>query len=86
LNNTIQIKEYKFKGSLKRIISADLTYSNYTSPVPIVVFAHGFKGFKDWGAWSLAAGIFASKGLPFFLNSTFLITVQALIICLNLLI
>lgn len=66
MNNTIQIKEYKFKGSLKRIITADITYSNYTSPVPIVVFAHGFKGFKDWGAWSLAAEIFASKDLPFF--------------------
>jgi pimeloyl-ACP methyl ester carboxylesterase len=66
LNDLIQKKEYKFKGSLKRIISADLTYSKYNNSVPIVVFVHGFMGFKDWGAWPLAAEIFAIKGLPFF--------------------
>ena len=62
VNNT----EYKFKGSEKHLITADLTYSNYKEPVPICVFAHGFKGFKDWGAWPLAAEIFAIKNLPFF--------------------
>ena len=66
MNELIKKKEYKFKGSLKRIISADLTYAHYNQSVPGVVFAHGFKGSKDWGAWPLAAEIFASKGLPFF--------------------
>lgn len=66
MQSPIQQKEYKFKGSDKRLITADLTYAKYQDEVPIVVFAHGFKGFKDWGAWPLAAEIFAIKGLPFF--------------------
>lgn len=58
--------DFKFKGSTGKLITADLTYSIYPESVPIAVFAHGFKGFKDWGAWPLAAEIFASKRLPFF--------------------
>lgn len=58
--------DFKFKGSAGKLITADLAYTTYPESVPIVVFAHGFKGFKDWGAWPLAAEIFASKRLPFF--------------------
>jgi len=32
---------------------------------PIVVFAHGFKGFKDWGHWGLIAKAFARAGFIF---------------------
>lgn len=35
-------------------------------PKPIVVFAHGFKGFKDWGIWDLIAQHFAKAGFAFF--------------------
>lgn len=62
----IDSKSYKFKGANDRLITADLTYSKYEGSVPICVFVHGFKGFKDWGAWPLAAQIFAVKGIPFF--------------------
>ncbi|PCJ81454.1 MAG: alpha/beta hydrolase [Bacteroidetes bacterium] len=31
----------------------------------IVVFAHGYKGFKDWGAWGLMADEFAKNGWMF---------------------
>lgn len=66
MSSTVEQKHYKFKGSKEKLITADLTYTKYTSEVPIVLFAHGFKGFKDWGAWPLAAEIFAVKCLPFF--------------------
>lgn len=62
----IQNKAFKFKGAGQRLITADLSFRLYESSVPICVFVHGFKGFKDWGAWPLAAQIFALKGLPFF--------------------
>ncbi|MFY0643347.1 MAG: dienelactone hydrolase [Bacteroidia bacterium] len=62
----ISNKAFKFKGSDARWITADLSYRSYEHDVPIAVFAHGFKGFKDWGAWPLAAQIFALKGIPFF--------------------
>lgn len=32
---------------------------------PVVVFTHGFKGFKDWGAWDLVARKFAASGYNF---------------------
>ena len=32
---------------------------------PLVLFAHGFRGFKDWGWWGLAARCFAENGLAF---------------------
>ncbi|MDB4173839.1 prolyl oligopeptidase family serine peptidase [Bacteroidia bacterium] len=58
--------DFKFKGSAGKLITADLSYTTYPESVPIVVFTHGFKGFKNWGAWPLASEIFASKRLPFF--------------------
>jgi pimeloyl-ACP methyl ester carboxylesterase len=66
VSSPIERKQFKFKGSKEKLITADLTYAKYAGEVPIVIFAHGFKGFKDWGAWPLAAEIFAVKGLPFF--------------------
>ena len=66
MQSSVQNKSYKFKGSDARLITADLTYATYEDAVPITVFAHGFKGFKDWGVWPLAAEIFAVKGQPFF--------------------
>ncbi|MCU0446756.1 MAG: dienelactone hydrolase family protein [Microscillaceae bacterium] len=32
---------------------------------PLVVFIHGFNGFKDWGAWHLFADFFAQAGFVF---------------------
>lgn len=31
----------------------------------IVVFIHGYKGFKDWGAWNLVQDYFVSGGVAF---------------------
>lgn len=32
---------------------------------PLVVYAHGFKGFKDWGGMDLVADRFCAAGMPF---------------------
>ncbi len=32
---------------------------------PIIIFCHGYKGFKDWGAWNLMANSFAEAGFCF---------------------
>lgn len=37
---------------------------------PVVVFCHGYKGFKDWGAWDLVAETFSNQNL-FFLKFNF---------------
>ena len=31
----------------------------------MVIFCHGYKGFKDWGAWNVVAGTFQKKGIHF---------------------
>ncbi len=36
-----------------------------TANCPLVIFAHGFKGFKDWGCWHLMATEFVNAGYAF---------------------
>jgi pimeloyl-ACP methyl ester carboxylesterase len=45
-------------------ILADLFYEKNHGNT-LVVFCHGFKGFKDWGAWNLVAREFAKAGFLF---------------------
>ena len=44
-------------------IIGDLTYKKNSKN--LVVFCHGFKGFKDWGCWNLVANLFAENGFKF---------------------
>lgn len=46
-------------------ITVDLFYKNNSKPKPIVVFAHGFKGFKDWGHFNKMGEIFAEADFVF---------------------
>lgn len=48
-----------------RPFTADATYWPDSQPKPIVLFAHGFKGFKDWGHFNLLATYFAKQGFVF---------------------
>lgn len=45
-----------------RPFEADATYQATGRPKPVVVFVHGFKGFKDWGHFPLLADFFAGQG------------------------
>jgi len=45
-------------------ILADIYYPKSSNGC-LVVFCHGFKGFKDWGAWHLVAEKFAQEGFVF---------------------
>lgn len=49
---------------LKPIVT-DVFYEENHQPRKIVVFCHGYKGFKDWGAWNLMAEAFAKSGFFF---------------------
>ncbi|MEQ8714808.1 MAG: alpha/beta hydrolase [Cyclobacteriaceae bacterium] len=48
-----------------RTMLADLSYTETSERKPIIIFCHGFKGFKDWGHWDLIAKYFASRGYAF---------------------
>lgn len=49
----------------KRPIVYDLYYNPSPKALPLVIFSHGYKGFKDWGAWDLVAKAFAEAGFCF---------------------
>ena len=60
-----KIEKLIFKGNTGRDIIADLSIPINGGKVPVVIFAHGFKGFKDWGHFNLMAEEFARNGLAF---------------------
>ena len=46
-------------------IVTDVYYENNNKQKPIVIFCHGYKGYKDWGAWNLAVSEFVKNNLFF---------------------
>ncbi len=44
---------------------ADAFYPEKAGKLPLVIFVHGYKGYKDWGAWNLMAEKFAEAGFFF---------------------
>ncbi|MVN90175.1 alpha/beta hydrolase family protein [Mucilaginibacter aquatilis] len=61
----ITTENYTLPGSKGRIMSMDLTYDDANRYAPLVIFVHGFKGFKDWGTHHLVANYFAAQGFRF---------------------
>ncbi|RNC88075.1 MAG: alpha/beta fold hydrolase [Winogradskyella sp.] len=49
----------------KKPILIDVFSTQNGNHRPIVVFCHGYKGFKDWGAWNLMAKTIAEAGFCF---------------------
>jgi len=54
----------------KKPIVYDVFFTPSHIPKPVVIFCHGYKGFKDWGAWNLVSEAFAEAGF-FFLKFNF---------------
>lgn len=46
-------------------IVADVIYAEQNEPQPLIIYCHGYKGYKDWGAWHLAGRAFAEAGFAF---------------------
>ena len=63
-------KEFVINGSNGKPILIDVTYNENKYPKKVVVFCHGFKGFKDWGAFNKISEYFAKENL-FFLKFNF---------------
>lgn len=51
-------------------IVTDVFYIKDNKKKPVVIFCHGYKGYKDWGAWNIASETFANEKL-FFLKFNF---------------
>jgi dipeptidyl aminopeptidase/acylaminoacyl peptidase len=52
-------------GKHQKPIVIDVTNAENKTNLPIIIFCHGYKGFKDWGAWNLMAKQFAKTGFCF---------------------
>ena len=61
----IKNKNIIIEGPRSRPILIDVFYTNTSHDLPVIVFCHGYKGFKDWGAWDLMAEYFANNGFCF---------------------
>jgi len=44
---------------------ADAIFSKSEEKLPLVIFVHGYKGYKDWGAWELMGEKIAAQGFYF---------------------
>lgn len=61
----IKQENFTLPGSKGKAMLMDLTYDSRHKTAPLVIFAHGFKGFKDWGTHHLVAQYFAQNGYRF---------------------
>lgn len=61
----IKDSNIKLQNSETKDFLADAVYSETGQKLPLVIFVHGYKGYKDWGAWNLMAEKFAEAGLFF---------------------
>ena len=59
------IKNIIINGSLEKSILIDAAFSANKRPKQVVVFCHGFKGFKDWGPFNKIATHFAEQDIVF---------------------
>ncbi len=57
-------ENFEITGSNGKAVVGDINYAN-AYPDYLVIFVHGFKGFKDWGTHHLMAEAFANAGIYF---------------------
>ena len=57
-------------GSRSKKILIDVNFNHNFKKKPIVIFSHGFKGFKDWGPFNKMAENFSEKNF-FFIKFNF---------------
>jgi pimeloyl-ACP methyl ester carboxylesterase len=61
----IRKKNIIIEGQHQKPILIDAFYLENPIPKPVIIFCHGYKGFKDWGAWNQMASKFAEAGFCF---------------------
>ena len=64
-NKVTSQKNIIINNAETRDFLADAFYDETAEKLPLVIFAHGYKGYKDWGAWNLMAEKFAEAGFFF---------------------
>lgn len=63
--NLISEKNIYLENKETKGFLADIFYSDTQKKLPLIIFVHGYKGYKNWGAWDLMAEKFAKAGFFF---------------------
>ncbi len=63
--NELVKQEITIDGKHNRPITLDVNYLEKAQDQPIIIFCHGFKGFKDWGTFNKMAETFARNNFFF---------------------
>lgn len=61
--NLIKHNNITLKGEKKFL--ADAIFPESGEKLPLIIFVHGYKGYKDWGTWELMGEKFANAGFYF---------------------
>lgn len=56
------LKNFPILGKHNRPIVTDLFYKKSGTKKPLVIFVHGYKGYKDWGVFGKMNNAFLSEG------------------------
>ena len=65
-----KIKNQVIEGKHEKLILLDTFFKENNQQKPIIIFCHGYKGFKDWGAWDVMGEEFAKNDF-FFIKFNF---------------
>ena len=61
----IAYKNNRVQGSIGKEMATDYVFPKEKGSLPVVIYTHGFNGFKDWGNFNLIAESFANTGFFF---------------------
>ena len=59
------ISNIQIPSKFERTVALDVYFMNDNIPKSTIIFIHGYKSFKDWGAFDLMGRYFARKGFLF---------------------
>lgn len=60
-----ELRNIAIEGPNQKPIVLDVFASQNSQAKPVLIFCHGYKGFKDWGAWNRMAEMFKEAGFFF---------------------
>lgn len=63
--NLITERNILIENPVTQNFLADAWFPESPEKLPLIIFAHGYKGYKDWGAWDLMAEKIAEAGFFF---------------------
>ncbi|HET8752804.1 MAG TPA: alpha/beta fold hydrolase [Salinimicrobium sp.] len=66
----VKHKNIGLEGKHARPVVTDVIFNDDKQQKPVLIFCHGYKGFKDWGVWDLMAESLAKNGI-FFIKFNF---------------